>query len=79
MTAIVQTRRSVSVSRKVYDAARTLAAEQGVTLAHFVEIALRAAGVSAPEVEHQTPVRAERAVRRRIERRREVLSGWVRR
>ena len=45
-----QTRRAVSMNRKIYEAAKKEAARRGLTLAAFVESALTAAGV--PLVEH---------------------------
>lgn len=77
MTARIQSRRSVSLNRRVYNEARRMAEARGLTLAHFVETALRLAGVSAPEGEHQTREVAEKAKRARVAK--GVLSGWVRR
>lgn len=51
-----QTRRSVSLSRAVYDAAVKLAAERGVSLASLVELGLRSQGLEAPEGMHYDPV-----------------------
>lgn len=51
-----QTRRSVSVSRTVYDAAAKLAAARGVSIASLVEAGLRMQGLEAPEGVHYDPV-----------------------
>lgn len=50
-----QTRRTVSLSRPVYDAITHEAARRQVSAAVVVEDALRLAGIDVPAVEHQTP------------------------
>jgi hypothetical protein len=79
MTALKQTRRTVSLNRALYDAARERAYAQGMTLAHYVDACLRAAGVEAPEGEHVGPEVAQKARAGRIAMRSRVLSGWVKR
>ena len=49
-----QTRRAVSLNRKIYEAAKKEAARRGLTLAAFVEGALTAAGVPMMEHRQQT-------------------------
>jgi hypothetical protein len=50
--AKTQTRRSISVSRAMYEAATKLAAERGMSLSHLTELALQAAGVPAAPKSH---------------------------
>jgi len=75
----IQSRRTVSLARPLYDAARERAESEGRTLSQYVADALRAAGVEAPETVHVTPEEAKRAVRGKRVRLGQVLSGWVRR
>lgn len=53
--AKIQTRRTVSLNRTVYDTALAHAHRSNQTLAELVTDALRRAGVAIPETEH-TPV-----------------------
>lgn len=48
----VQTRRTVSLNRAVFDAATAAAAARGMSLSHFVTKALEALGVEAPPAVH---------------------------
>lgn len=57
-----QTRRSVSLRRPLYDAARRLASQRNLTLSHLTESALIAAGVEAKPGEHMTPALASKAM-----------------
>lgn len=50
-----QSRRTISVSRPIYDAAKRIASARNQSLAHFTAEALRLAGVEAPETGHFTP------------------------
>jgi hypothetical protein len=50
--ALKQTRRSISVSRAMYEAGVKLAAERGMSLSHLTELALQAAGVPAAPKSH---------------------------
>lgn len=50
-----QTRRTVSMTRAVYEAAKKEAARRGQTLAGFIEIALAAQGVPIADHPRQTP------------------------
>lgn len=64
-----QTRRGVSLNRTVYDSAKRIAADRGMTLAGLVELALREQGVDVPEYPQQTPAQVAahpRAVRERV-------------
>jgi hypothetical protein len=76
----VQTRRSVSLNRSLYDAATAFAAERQITLAQLVADSLRAQGVSAPEQRHvpratavQSVARTTRSARVAVISSREVL------
>lgn len=71
--AKIQTRRSVSLNRQLYDAATATAAKRGVSLAQLVADSLRAAGVKAPST-HVPVELVQRAVRARS-RKRKVISG----
>lgn len=66
--ARTQSRRTFSVSRRMFDAAKALAAEQGVTLAHLAESALIAYGVKAEPGVHMTRELAEQAMNGRRKR-----------
>lgn len=66
-----QTRRSVSLSISVYEAATEEAAKRSLTLAHLTELALIAYGVKAEVGVHVSPLVALRAQ----ERRRRLTSG----
>lgn len=54
-----QTRRTVSLSRHVYEAAKKEAARRGQTLAAFVEAAIAARGVPVAAHARQTPAQVE--------------------
>lgn len=63
-----QSRRTVSLNRSVYEAAKLEAARRGQTLAGFVEFLLSSAGVPVAEHPRQTPTQVahrQRAVARR--------------
>lgn len=74
--SLKQTRRSVSLARSVYEAARDHAARAGLTLAHFVELAVRAQGVEADATHHQTRAAAQSAKRGRQAAARNRAQGW---
>jgi hypothetical protein len=60
-----QTRKSVSFNRAVFDATQCMAKKLGKSMAHFIEDALRAAGVDLPPTTHVPLVTARRAVKNR--------------
>lgn len=64
-----QTRRSVSLNRGAFDAAKQEAANRGVTLAALVEAGLAAIGVSFVAHPHQTPELVQRSAAGRVESR----------
>jgi hypothetical protein len=54
-----QTRRTVSMSRSNYEAAKKVAEERGLTLAGLVEVALAAVGVPVAPHPQQTPAQVK--------------------
>jgi len=77
-----QTRRSVSLNRSAYEAAKLEAARRGVTLSVLVESALASIGVPVVVHPQQTPaqVKAARrdvALERRPSRERQVLGDQI--
>ena len=72
-----QTRGSVSLNRKLYDAAKLEADRRGQTLAAFVEAALVAAGVPAVEHPQQTLAQARANKRARHRHAQTRASGGV--
>ena len=69
-----QTRRTVSMNRAVFEAAKQEAANRGVTLANLVEAGLAAVGVVVAEHPQQTPELAQRSTAaRKASRERQVL------
>lgn len=64
--AKVQSRRSISLNRTVYEAAKHEAAARGLTASHFLEQLIRGAtNMPFPETRHQSPETAVRAVAHR--------------
>ena len=63
-----QSRRSVSMNRHVYEAAKKVAEERGLTLAGLVEAALAAAGVPVTSHAQQTPMQVRARPARKAER-----------
>ena len=62
-----QTRRSVSLNRTIYEAAKQEAARRGVTLAALVESGLAAIGVPVVAHPQQSPELARRSAARRAQ------------
>jgi hypothetical protein len=60
-----QTRRSVSLNRSAYEAAKLEAARRGMTLTALVESGLAAIGVAVVSHPQQSPALAERCASRR--------------
>lgn len=60
-----QTRRAISLNRAVYETTKRAAKQQRKSIAHFVEDALRAAGVELPATTHVQLADAQRAVKKR--------------
>ena len=61
-----QTRRTISFNREVYEAAKRAADQQGKSIAHFTEDALRAAGVEMPATLHMKLDAARLALKNRL-------------
>jgi hypothetical protein len=79
-----QSRRTVSMNRNVYEAAKQEAASRGMTLAGLVEAALATYGVPVEQHEQQTPdlvrqsmVRRAESMARRPSRERQVLGDQI--
>ena len=66
-----QTRRTISFNRGVYAALKRAAKQQDKSIAHFVEDALRAAGLDLPATTHVKLADAQRATRQRHLRQKE--------
>jgi hypothetical protein len=64
-----QTRRSVSINRAAYEAAKDVAAQRGMSLSTLVEAGLVALGVPVVAHPQQTPELVQRSVARRAENR----------
>jgi len=62
-----QSRRSVSLNRNVYEAAKEEAGRRGVALSGLVELALEVIGVSLVEHPRQTPALVAENMARRAE------------
>ena len=60
-----QIRRAISLNRAVYETIKRAAKQRGKSIAHFVEDALRAAGVELPATTHVQIADVQRAVKNR--------------
>lgn len=58
----VQTRRTISFNRSVYNAIMQASADRGVSCAEFVTEALRTAGLEIPETSHAHIEEVRRAI-----------------
>ena len=64
-----QTRRSVSINRSAYEAAKQVAEQRGMSLSTLVEAGLSALGVPVVAHPQQTPELVQRSIERRAENR----------
>jgi hypothetical protein len=72
-----QTRRSVSINRGAYEAAKQVAAQRGMSLSALVEAGLSALGVPVVAHPQQTPELVQRSIVRRAENRAVVAAAGV--
>lgn len=75
--AKIQTRRSISLARPVYDAIAIAASVRGVSMAEYVTDLVRAAGVEIPETVHVTERAARAAIVGRANAMRRRTQGFT--